>query len=71
MNCSDVGSKKQLLTIFRICASSFKRTAILSVRYRNYGSGSFPTNCMVDNKRKKPLNIDITYYSNAGCKEIH
>jgi hypothetical protein len=70
MNCSDVGSKKQLLTVFRVCAISFKRTVILSVRYRNYGFDSFPTNCMVDNKREQPLNIDITYYSNAGCREV-
>ena len=69
MNCSDVGSKKQL-TIFRICASSVKRSAIFSVRYGNYGFGSFPTNSMGDNEREQPLNTDITYYSNARCREI-
>jgi len=66
MNCSDVGSKKQLLTIFSIFASSLKRSA----SYGNYGFGSFPTNCMGDNEREQPLNTDITYYSNACCREI-
>jgi hypothetical protein len=70
MNCSDVGSKKQLLTIFRICANSLKRSAIFSARYGNYGFGSFPANCTGDNKREQQLNSDITYYSSAGCREI-
>jgi hypothetical protein len=61
---------KQLLTVFRICASSQKRSAVFRARYRNYGFSPFPINCMGDNKTEQPLNIDIAYYSNARCREI-